>query len=316
MKEFLQKYKFIIILIAAAVVLLCTAGSVLLLEKEEQKTGNEERESVWDSIPEEEVEEEENDEVVISGPRSEEDAGEDDGEHPLDVVIEEGKEGVDYPATEEDLGELIETNSDVLGILLIPSLDLEYPVLWKEEDNTYYLEHNIKGENSSSGCIILDGWNKSDLTDVSSIFYGHNMKNTTMFGSLKYFLNDETRVQEAPYVYFFTEDTVKQYRIFSYYVTVSTDSAYKLPELLYPIEGDTDEEGVETTYSEEEAFFLYNSWYDALIEDITEDSAFEPAEEPDFSLRPRLLTLATCYGAANGDDRFLVHCVLEREYER
>lgn len=314
------------------------------------------------------------------------DAGEDDAEHPLDVAIEKGTAGKDYPEISEDLTALSEENQDVLAILKIPAVGLEYPVMWFEYENQYYLEHDIDGNESESGCIELDGWNASDLTDVSSILYGHNMRDLSMFGSLKRMLGDETLALKEPYVYLYTaEGRVLAYRIFAYNVTTDTDPAYELPELEYPVNeetaaaagaasgdaasyrklgellgwemqdeedttgdtepatGDSDSsdeqemnpteaageeagasEGTEGSDGEDRLTELYaaadaqegfNQWYDEYVDKARQDSAFAPEETPDFSKRPRLLMLATCYGAQHSNNRFLVHCVLEKEFD-
>lgn len=318
------------------------------------------------------------------------DAGEDDAAHPLDVAIAAGEEGNDYPEITMDLSALQEENADVIAAVNIPAVSIAYPVMWVEYENQFYLEHDAEGKKSEAGCIELDGWNDSDLTDVSSILYGHNMKDQTMFGSLKKLLQDETLAKEKPYVYIYSGDTVKAYRIFAWNVTTDTDPAYNLAELEYPSDEeelaasgaavgdaaayeelgellgwdeednaaeaaepsdqgstedpaageDTEEQTDEADsaadagetnpllgtssaydelrkpYSREEAQALCNSWYDSYVDQALEDSVYTPDEEPDFTKRPRLLMLATCYGEAHGHDRFLVHCVLEKEFSR
>lgn len=81
-----------------------------------------------------------------------------------------------------DFDKLYETNSDVRGWLKIDALELSYPIL-QSTNNQYYLKKNIDKEDSIAGSIYLD-YRNHDFLDKSTVIYGHNMKNDSMFGKL------------------------------------------------------------------------------------------------------------------------------------
>ena len=60
--------------------------------------------------------------------------------------------------------------------------------------------------------------NQPDFSDYHSIIYGHNMRNTTMFGDLKRYKNDEGFYENNQFFNVYTADTqCCRYQIFSYY---------------------------------------------------------------------------------------------------
>jgi len=65
---------------------------------------------------------------------------------------------------------------------------LSYPVMWKENDSSFYLSHNHLGEKAYVGSIFMSGANKSTVDNVVWI-YGHNMKNGSMFHELSNYKN-------------------------------------------------------------------------------------------------------------------------------
>lgn len=62
--------------------------------------------------------------------------------------------------------------------------DIALPVVQRKNDNEYYLAHDFEGDESSAGCLFLDGANRLFPRDDCLYVYGHNMKNGEMFGRL------------------------------------------------------------------------------------------------------------------------------------
>ncbi|MDO4510174.1 MAG: class B sortase, partial [Lachnospiraceae bacterium] len=120
-------------------------------------------------------------------------------------------------------------NEDVIGWIYIPSIGLSYPVL-KGEDNNYYLHHTMEGTANSSGSIFMDAESDSDMRGFNTFFYGHAMKNGTMFGSLKEFLKNPETIDNNPYIYYFTEDHAYKYRIIATYITHQGSNTYMISE--------------------------------------------------------------------------------------
>lgn len=103
-----------------------------------------------------------------------------------------------------DFDSLIQENNDVIGWIYCPNTPINYPVL-KGEDNNKYLRTDLKGNYLVSGSIFADYRNGKIGQYRNYIVYGHNMKNSTMFGTLvKY--KDQTYYDSHPILYFLTPD--------------------------------------------------------------------------------------------------------------
>ncbi|MDO4291807.1 MAG: class B sortase [Eubacteriales bacterium] len=186
----------------------------------------------------------------------------------------------EFPQISVDYDALTAANGDFRAWLVIPVLDLEYPVV-QGTDNDYYLTHTFEKQTNSSGAIFMDSVSSPDFSDYNTFIYGHNMKNGSMFGSLKSFVREEQLCGSDPYFYLFTKEATYQYRIVSYYVTQDQSDTYYLPA------GAQDA----ADYRERmEKKSLYQS-----------DAETEQAP---------MVTLSTCYGASGSPDRFVVHGVL------
>lgn len=76
-------------------------------------------------------------------------------------------------------------NPDIVGWVYVPDTVISYPVVWKADDNSYYLTHNFNNQSTQFGaeygCIFLSGNNKSDWTNNSNFVFGHNMWNGQIF---------------------------------------------------------------------------------------------------------------------------------------
>ncbi len=95
----------------------------------------------------------------------------------------EGKTLADVKIDWESLREI---NSDVVGWIYMPDTVISYPIVWKENDDAYYLKHNFNNRSTQFGaeygCIFLSGSNKRDFSDNTNFIFGHNMANGTVFG--------------------------------------------------------------------------------------------------------------------------------------
>lgn len=177
-----------------------------------------------------------------------------------------------YPALNIDFEKLQEINQDFLGVLYIPALDLKYPVA-HSKDNAEYLHRTFEGTSNPSGCIFMDKDNSADFSDNNTLIYGHNMKNETMFGSLKRFSKDSALAKDDPYFYIYTKDRVYKYNIFSYRTVSTSDSLYN------PFSGD--------------------DAYDRYVQKALTGNQGDFPQKTDFSLRPNLMTLSTCWGTGH-----------------
>ena len=191
-----------------------------------------------------------------------------------------------FPDVEIDFDSLHDINPDVVGWILIPALDLSYPVM-QGTDNDYYLHHTLEGTENASGSIFLDSESRPDLEDRNTFCYGHNMRNLSMFGSLKRFRQEEGLCDSDPYFYLFTPGNGYKYHIFAYYVTKVGSQTYF------------------NMYTDEQ--------YDEYIEYVDSVSEYENGRLVDLSDRERLVTLSTCSGS-HSTNRMIVQGVLCSRY--
>lgn len=91
--------------------------------------------------------------------------------------------GATLPPVSGNFTELLSLNPETVGFLTL-SNGLELPVVQRENDNVYYLEHDFEKNESSAGCLFVDGMNWLYPRDDVLYVYGHNMKNGAMFGNL------------------------------------------------------------------------------------------------------------------------------------
>lgn len=81
---------------------------------------------------------------------------------------------------------LSKINSDIVGWIYFPKTNINYPIVWREDDDAFYMKHNF-GKNSVGdfgaeyGCPVLSSVNSPKWTDQANFVAGHNMINGTMF---------------------------------------------------------------------------------------------------------------------------------------
>ena len=201
-----------------------------------------------------------------------------------DDMIEEYVEEVEEEEEEEeefdplsrtiDFESLLERNSDVVGWIYIPGTNIDEALL-QGDDNDEYLRADVDGEYNYAGSLFMSCNNSSDLTDMNSIIYGHNMKNGTRFHDLRYYINNyDTYFEEHPMVYIYLPDgSVNCYQIIAS-ATIDSDSD----------------------------FYSIRSDYEAYIEEIESTAYYkvdyDEAESP-------IIMLSTCHSSID-DARYVV----------
>ena len=185
-----------------------------------------------------------------------------------------------YPNLEVDHAALKAQNPDYKGWLYVPALEISYPVV-RGEDNDYYLHHTFEGTENVTGCIFIDAGCAKDMGDYNTFFYGHNMKNGSMFGSLKKLLSNSDPIVEDPYIYFYTEDGVYAYRTYSF---------HKVPP--------------KSDYFE---YAVTQRKYWDYVDMALKDRALDMGVAVD--KRKNSVTLSTCNGKGEAKQRFLVHAI-------
>lgn len=89
------------------------------------------------------------------------------------------------PTSKDDLSfkELQKINPEVFGWITVKKTHIDYPLV-QGENNSKYVNTDVKGEFSLSGSIFLDCHNKRDFSNMNNIIYGHHMQKKMMFGEL------------------------------------------------------------------------------------------------------------------------------------
>lgn len=175
-----------------------------------------------------------------------------------------------------NIAALTAENADCIGWLLIEGTSVNYPVMYTPNEPQKYLRLDFNGEYSHSGVPFLDGRCTPD--GQSLIIYGHNMKDDSMFSSLCSYV-DPAYFTEHPFLEFETEAGCLRYLICGVALVEPTDEWYDSPV------------ADETTLAE-------------LVRHLEEKELYNTQLSP---LEGRqLLTLSTCYYAADGDKRLIL----------
>lgn len=183
----------------------------------------------------------------------------------------------DPPVLFVDFDGLEKVNKDIVAWIDFPGQDISYPVV-RTEDNSYYLKYTFEGKKNSMGCVFEDCRNGKPFTDGNTIFYGHNMKNGSMFGSLKRYLEEE-HYKQFPYFDVYTPDGT--YRCF-----IRACCRAPAKEESYPV-------GFASEQEKEE-----------FVQGMKSRGEYEIADET--VPNAPLIMLSTCVGGGNYRDRFVV----------
>lgn len=182
-----------------------------------------------------------------------------------------------------DFKGLIAANSDIYAWINIPGTDIDYPVVYCD-DNEYYLSHDaLKGE-SKSGAIFSDMGNTIGFSDPVTVLYGHRMNDGSMFAELHKF-EEVSFFNQNKIVKLFTPEGEWDYQIFAAYQTDNTNILYG------------------KNFTDKEQYQIYLDGLNA-IHDTKANMDNELPTADDY-----ILTLSTCVKEAE-DSRYVVQAVL------
>lgn len=114
---------------------------------------------------------------------------------------------------------------DMVGWLYSADTPINYPIM-RSADNAYYLRRLPDGTNNPNGSLFMDYRNSSDFSDLHTIIYGHNMKNSYMFGTLENY-REQSYYDAHPIMYLLTPTQDYQVQILGGYVTTVASAAYR-----------------------------------------------------------------------------------------
>lgn len=121
------------------------------------------------------------------------------------------------PPNPIDFESLKKGNDDIYAWIKIENTNVDYPIVQSyEEDDYFYLNHNIEKKYDINGAIYTEKHNKTDFSDPNTLIYGHDMLDGSMFRTLHKF-RDEKFFNENEFIYIYTEGHILKYRIFAAY---------------------------------------------------------------------------------------------------
>ena len=175
---------------------------------------------------------------------------------------------------------LYKLNNNMIGWIRINGTVIDYPVLWLEGDNDFYLEHDFYGEKSKYGQIILDCRCDFEAPSTNLIFHGHHMSDGMMFGSLRRY-QKESYYNKHKYIQFDTIYEEGTYEIFAVFLTKIYNKGDKVFKYYNFVDAATEEE------------------FDSYVASVKALSLYETGITPVYG--DELITLSTCeYSQDNG----------------
>lgn len=184
---------------------------------------------------------------------------------------------------QSEFATLQQQNHKVIGWINLENTRLDNPVL-QSDNNEFYLTHNYLDEKSRGGSIFADFRNEV-MEDRHTIFYGHVLRNGTMFGDLPKF-SEQAYAEAHPVFYYETNDRRFALHVFAAYET-TTDFYY-----------------IETQFTDRS--------YRQFLEEIQHRSVIKLPVH--VATDDKIVTFSTCTTSQNDKERFVVHAkVVELE---
>ena len=118
---------------------------------------------------------------------------------------------------EIDFDALREINPHVVAWVLLEGTPINYPVV-HYRDNHRYLNHLFDGRRNQAGTIFVDAYNQPGFVDRHTIFYGHNMRNGSMFAAIERY-RSQAFFDENPWLFILTPSGNYAVELFAGYTT-------------------------------------------------------------------------------------------------
>ena len=130
-----------------------------------------------------------------------------------------GAQGSEYTEQSIDWAALRRLNPDIIGWIVVDGTTIDYPIV-RGRDNEYYLHRTFMKEQNTSGAIFMDHRNCAGFFDPSTIIYGHNMQNGSMFAGLHDWTGNSFRI--------YTPSGVLEFEVFSKRTVAANDPMFSL----------------------------------------------------------------------------------------
>lgn len=113
-----------------------------------------------------------------------------------------------------DFKKLQNESQDIIAWIKIDGTDIDYPVLFRKGDNSYYLRRDIHGNYNRNGSLFIEDYNKTDFSDPVTIIYGHHMSSGEMFGKLQQIYTNPETFKNHNKISIYTPEKTLVYRVF------------------------------------------------------------------------------------------------------
>ena len=205
--------------------------------------------------------------------------------------------GTDSEAMKKDIlpqfVKLHEQNEDFAGWLTIPGSEIDYPVMYRADDNNFYLSHDFEGNTDVNGLLVLDKRCDPQMYEMNYLIHGHNMRSGEMFGSLRKY-SKESYYKKHPEIEFSTLYEKRTFQIFAVFKSSVYDETTDDFRFYDYIQIDNEEQ------------------FDDYVSGAKEQSLYDTGITPAFG--DILITLSTCdYSRENGRLLIVGKCEDEKE---
>ena len=177
------------------------------------------------------------------------------------------------PGCQLKYARLFATNTDFVGYLEIPGVNMSLPVVQTNNDSDY-LNKNFFGASTKYGCPFVSCINNVAELDFNTVIYGHHMNDRTIFGALDAYKSIDG-FRKAPTVSF---------------NTLYTDYNWKIAAVILTNAVPADDNG-----------YVFNYYFNQLSSDEKKTEYFAALKERslydtgvDLLPSDKLLTLSTC----------------------
>lgn len=114
----------------------------------------------------------------------------------------------------EELKKVREENPEAYAWIQIDGTDMSFPVFQPGLDLTWYLSHDLYGEEDDAGCIYTEYHNNKDFGDPNTVIYGRNV--SSRFEGLHQY-KDRGFFDEHRKIHIYTEQEIFTYEVFAAY---------------------------------------------------------------------------------------------------
>ena len=156
-------------------------------------------------------------------------------------------------------------------------------MLQRDGEDSYYLKHDVNGNDSSAGSVYTEStYNSTSLDDPVTVIYGHQMYDGSMFSSLQSIYSSTEWLEKYHELVLYQKQRELHYEIFA---AVPFDNQHILASC---------------DFTDAEQFA-------AFFDELLQSRALDARVASDVTLSPddRIVILSTCY-AGDYSRRFLV----------